>query len=243
MLASPEPAKASDGELNALVQCLGARMETQAYASCIGLIANRCLAGASDNENALNRLSGMTECYKREQAAWQTLLSRAVAAWRRDNATPLVPAIEDAVARGRRFARAKCGVFQNVQQFGATGMVLSAECHAEESARMAISSATASTKEEGGQSAALNAIGRESAFQGRCELFKAVVPDTQVVDTVFGHLAVHKVNGLFRAAGFDDVFVQHPFHELHAVGFGLTWLSNNPRMRCVCFCHGRFSFC
>lgn len=138
MLASPQPAKASDGELKALVQCLGAQVETEAYASCIGLIANRCLAGASDNENALNRLSDMAECYKREQAAWQTLISRAVAAWEQDNATSLVSAIESAVASGRRFAQAKCGVFEDMQQFGATGMVLSAECHAEETARMAI---------------------------------------------------------------------------------------------------------
>ena len=157
MLALPQPAKASDGGTKTLVQCLGAQVETEAYASCIGLIANRCLAGASDNENALNRLSGMAECYKREQAAWQTLISRAVAAWKQDNATPLVLAIEDAVASGRRFG---AGQMRRVRRHAAVRLdrrwCSRQKCHCRRnSAHGNFSSATASTKEEGGRMGSL----------------------------------------------------------------------------------------
>jgi hypothetical protein len=129
----PQPA----GEV-ILQECLSRQMESENYETCIGRIADPCLNRASDNENALQRLSGMAQCYEQERQVWESMTARFVSGWRQSNGTPLIGAIENAIAAGWQFREAKCAVFQDIQQFGMTGAVLSAECRATETARMAI---------------------------------------------------------------------------------------------------------
>lgn len=131
-------AYADVGKKATISKCLNEKIQRGNYSVCIGAVADGCLNNASNTDGTVQRLSTMADCYDLEREAWADLLKKAVVSWKASSPAIFASSIERAVESQEVFMEMKCVVFQDVQQFGVSGMVLEAQCRNEETARMAI---------------------------------------------------------------------------------------------------------
>ncbi len=129
--ASPEEAA------QVLTACLKGKVNPDETRECIGRYSDPC-AAKLENTAMIPQLTGQSQCLLDEAAAWDTLRDRAVTGWKKDNGTSFSANIGKIAQEGARFAKIKCSVFQDTQQFGQTGMALEAQCLRDEAARTAI---------------------------------------------------------------------------------------------------------
>lgn len=130
--ASASPKQA----LQVLTACLKGKTSSDETQTCIGRYSDPCAAKA-ENTAPLPQISEQSQCLLDEASAWNTLSDRAVKSWKENNTTSLSANIAKLAKESRHFAKIKCAVFRDTQQFGQTGMALEAQCLRDEAARTA----------------------------------------------------------------------------------------------------------
>lgn len=129
-LASPKQA------LQVLTACLKGKTSSDEALACTGRYSDPC-ASKVENAAPLPQISEQSQCLLDEASAWNTLRDRAVKSWEENNTTSLSANIAKLAKESRQFAKIKCAVFRDTQQFGQTGMALEAQCLRDEAARNA----------------------------------------------------------------------------------------------------------
>lgn len=130
--ASASPKQA----LKVLTSCLKGKTSSDEVLSCIGRYSDPC-ATKAENAAPLPQVSEQIQCLLDEASAWNSLTDRAVKSWKENNTTSLSANIAKLAKESRQFAKIKCAVFRDTQQFGQTGMALEAQCLRDEAARTA----------------------------------------------------------------------------------------------------------
>ncbi|WP_374834461.1 hypothetical protein [Paenochrobactrum pullorum] len=130
--ASASPKQA----LKVLTSCLKGKTSSDEALTCIGRYSDPC-ATKAENAAPLPQISEQSQCLLDEASAWNSLTDRAVKSWKENNTTSLSANIAKLAKESRQFAKVKCTVFRDTQQFGQTGMALEAQCLRDEAARTA----------------------------------------------------------------------------------------------------------
>lgn len=136
---TPSLALADATALPTLVGCLGQNANDGEYDACVGVIADACIERvAKIDQAALSRIAALANCYENETKAWETLAERATESWHETAPPTFAVSVANVVSASQRYQMAKCAVFEDMQRYGANGMVQFASCRNEEAARLTI---------------------------------------------------------------------------------------------------------